>query len=149
MSPILTVSAVSTATIASMIASIVLVLVIPILIAVFLIRRHTMNLSAILLGLMMYIVFDTIFLSLFDSFVLGVTSTAVNEFINKTAFRYTAYYSFIHALFYTAGFSVATRMAMNSDTGVGTGMAIGIGCGGASAILGTALPDGQQHHRRL
>ncbi len=99
-----------------------------------------MNLSAILLGLMMYIVFDTILLSTFDTIVLGQASLSVSEFLHADELRYTAYYAFIHALFYTAGFSVAYRMVMQSDTGIGTGFAVGIGCAGASAILDTARP---------
>lgn len=124
----------------AMIGCIALVIVVPIVIAVFLIRRYTMNLSAIILGFMMFIVFDTILLGIFDSIVLGQASTVIKDLINSTAFSYTAYYAFIHALFYTAGFSVALRMIFNQDTGVGTGIAVGLGCGGASAFLGTAYP---------
>lgn len=129
-----------TTTIIAMIASIAIVILIPLFMAIFLIRRYTMNLSAIVLGFMMYIAFDTIFLSLFDSFVLGQASIVIRDLINKTAINYTLYYAFIHALFYTAGFSVATRMVFKSDTGVGTGMALGIGCGSANVILIAAYP---------
>jgi uncharacterized membrane protein YhfC len=133
-------SVIPASSIIAMIAAIIFVVIIPIVIAIFLIRRYTMNLSAIILGGMMFIVFDTIFLSLFDSFVLGTVSTTLNEFIKSSPLNYTVYYAFIHALLYTAGFSVAFRMIMHSDTGVGSGIAVGLGCGGVSAILGTAYP---------
>jgi len=129
-----------TSSIIAMIACIVMVVVVPIAIAIFLIRKYTMNLSAIILGFLMYIVFDTILMSLFDSFIVGELSTVIYNLVNSSVFSYAAYYAFIHALFYTAGFSVAVRMVLNQDTGVGTGIAIGMGCGGASAILGTAQP---------
>ncbi len=129
-----------TSTIISMIAVVVLVILVPILVSIFFIRRYPMNLSALVLGFIMYIAFDTIFLSFFDSFVLGQTSSALQELINSTAISYTIYYAFIHALLYTGGFSVALRMTFNSDTGLGTGIAVGLGCAGASAFLSTGYP---------
>lgn len=131
---------ISAGTISAMAVGIAVVLAVPIAAIFYFVRRYTMNLSALLLGLMMYIAFDTILLSSYDSFLLGKASTDIRDLINRTAVTYTLYYAFIHALFYTGGFSVALRMTAHADTGVGTGLAVGLGSGLASAFFGTAYP---------
>ena len=103
-------------------------------------RRYLMNLSAIILGLLMYIAFDTILLSIFDALIIGELSAAVRDFIYSDSWRYTVYFALVNTLFYIAGFSVTQRAAMNSDTGVGTGVAVGIGAAGSYVLLGTVYP---------
>ena len=127
-------------TIIAMIATITILVAFVVIVSILLMRRYTMNLSAIILGLLMYIGFDTILLSLFDSFIVGSLSSVVREFIYSNSWRYTIYFALVNALFYIAGFSVCQRAAMNSDTGVGTGVAVGIGVSGSYILLGTVYP---------
>lgn len=129
-----------TSTILAMIVTILFLVAVVVIISIQFMRRYPMNLSAIILGLLMYIGFDTILLSLFDSLVVGELSGAVRDFLYLNPWRYTAYFAFVNALFYIAGFSVVHRAAMNSDTGVGTGVAVGLGAGGSYVLLGSVYP---------
>ncbi|MGI6039962.1 MAG: YhfC family intramembrane metalloprotease [Clostridiales bacterium] len=127
-------------TIIAMIASIIVLSAFVITVSILLMRRYLMNLSAIILGLLMYIAFDTILLSIFDALIIGELSAAVRDFIYSDSWRYTVYFALVNTLFYIAGFSVTQRAAMNSDTGVGTGVAVGIGAAGSYVLLGTVYP---------
>lgn len=129
-----------TPTIVAMIATIVVLLAFTVVISILFMRKYTMNLSSIILGFLLYIIFDKILLSLFDSFLLGETSLTLRNLIYSTDWSYTLYFAFINALFYTAGFNVILRVAMNSDTGVGTGIAVGLGTGASYVILGVVHP---------
>ena len=90
------------------------------------------TLSAIFLGIIMYAAFDAILLDLFDTIILGYMSPDVYDYIYSNDVLYTVYYTFIHALFYTVGFYTVARMGFRVDRN-GTGVAIGIGAGGARA----------------
>jgi transcriptional regulator with XRE-family HTH domain len=79
-------------------------------------------------------------LSIFDALIIGELSAAVRDFIYSDSWRYTVYFALVNTLFYIAGFSVTQRAAMNSDTGVGTGVAVGIGAAGSYVLLGTVYP---------
>ena len=70
-----------TSTILAMIVTILFLVAVVVIISIQFMRRYPMNLSAIILGLLMYIGFDTILLSLFDSLVVGELSGAVRIFI--------------------------------------------------------------------
>lgn len=129
-----------TPTIVAMIAVIAVLLGFTAVVSILLMRKYEMNLSSIILGFLMYVVFDTILLNLFDSFLLSETSLALKDLIYSTAWSYTLYFAFINALFYTAGFNVVLRVAMNSDTGVGSGIAVGIGTGISYVVLGVVIP---------
>lgn len=122
--------------IASIIAVIVILLAAVIAVFIILARKFTMNLSSIILGFLMYVFFDTILLNLFDSFLLGEVTGTVKELVCSASWSYSLYVAFINALFYTAGFNVVLRVAMNSDTGVGSGIAVGLGTGASYVVLG-------------
>lgn len=97
------------------------------------------TLSAIFLGIIMYAGFDSILLDLFDTIVLGNMSPEVYDFIYANDTIYTIYYTFIHAFFYTVGFYTVARMGFRVDKS-GTGIAIGIGAGGARVVMSGVWP---------
>lgn len=106
----------------------------------FIIDGHVeFTLSAIFLGIIMYAGFDAILLDVFDTIVLGHMSTDLYNYIYSNNTLYVIYYTFIHALFYTAGFYTVARMGFRVDRN-GTGIAIGIGAGGARAVMSGAWP---------
>jgi uncharacterized membrane protein YhfC len=113
---------------------------VPVAAVVFFSKRARMNLSAIFLGLIMYVIFDSFLLNAFDAILMQQFSGDIYSFIYSTGTGYTLYYGFIHALFYSVGFYVAARMTMRDDTGYGGGVALGLGCGGANLIMSKAWP---------
>ncbi len=97
------------------------------------------TLSALFLGVIMFAAFDAILLDLFDTIVLKNFSAEVYEKIYSSDWLYVTYYTFIHAFFYIIGFYTVARMGFRVDKS-GTGVAIGLGAGGARAIMSGAWP---------
>ncbi len=130
---------VQTSVIASMVVCALLSVVISIGAIIFFSRKVKMNLSTIFLGIILYVGFSTILLNMFDNFILRLLSSGVQNWLFDNPVLYALYYAFIHALFFTAGFYTIGRMAMRADTGVGTGVALGLGCAGTYAVLDTGV----------
>lgn len=99
------------------------------IVAVFWIFGHRveMNLSTIILGAIVYFVFDAALLTLvFDNIVVGAFSSGLYATVTSDPWVFVPYYSITRGVFYMLGLYIASRMSMRSDT-PGGGFALGIG----------------------
>lgn len=98
-------------------------------------HRIEMNLSTIILGLVVYFVFDTVLLNLFfDNIIVGTFSQGLYATVTTNPSVFVPYYAVTRGIFYMLGMYIATRMSMRADTN-GGGFAIGIGFVGGFCIM--------------
>ena len=99
------------------------------IVAVFWIFGHRveMNLSTMILGAIVYFVFDAVLLNMFfDQIVVGTFSQGMYATITTNPSVFVPYYAITRGIFYALGFYIASRMSMRADTS-GGGFALGIG----------------------